>query len=121
MQLSMSISIKPLFNDKITFWGFFLSLLLFMGTFVYLGIVYTHLPPFIPIYNKLPWGYGRLGTRMEIFIPVGLTFAFYICDIALSSYMYTKVPLLSRMLAIINFFSTALTTIFIYKIITLII
>lgn len=116
----MSVSIKGIVNDKITFWGFFWSFLLLSISIIYTILSFSHLPPFIPLYNKLPWGVGRLGTKIEIFIPLGLTLEFFICNLILSAFVYAKVPLLARILAFVMFFVSLFTCIFIFKIITLI-
>ncbi len=31
---------------------------------------YRFLPPFIPIFNQMPWGQERLGKTITIFVPV---------------------------------------------------
>ena len=76
----MSILIKPILADKFTFAGFLLSILLLLGI-RYIIFSYIHLPPFLPLYNKLPWGYERLGEKSDIFIPIILSFAFLIGNI----------------------------------------
>ena len=112
--------IKPLLNDKFTFWGFFISLLAFLTSLIYTAIFYQSLPPFMPLYNKLPWGFARLGTKPEIFIPITITFLFYLGNFFLAMHIYPKSPLLGRILALVNLLVCLLTAIFVWKIITLI-
>ncbi|MBI2622779.1 MAG: hypothetical protein HYW64_01660 [Candidatus Levybacteria bacterium] len=68
----MKVFFSTLRSDRILYVGFLLSVALIILTTVVILFLYRSLPPFIPLYNQLPWGESRLGTKIEIFIPVFL-------------------------------------------------
>lgn len=116
----MKESYKHLMRDRVLSISFVGSLLFLVVSLVYVAISYAHLPPFIPIYNKMPWGYTRLGRTYEIFIPMGLTLIFFVMDIIFSAKMYERSPLLARLVSVVSFFLCLFSCIFIIKIITLV-
>lgn len=96
--------------DKWTFRGFNISLFLTFLTILYILINYTKLPPFVPIFNQLPWGSQRLTSTPGIFIPIVLFGLIFIVNLIFTSFVYPKNPLLARivaattlLVAIINF------------------
>jgi len=116
----MNVSFKKILQDKITLWNFSSSLILLLGSVLYTGVVFFHLPPILPIYNRMPWGYARLGTRIEIFIPIGIACTFFLCNLYLTSVLYNKLPLVARLISIITFILSLCTCIFIIKIINIV-
>lgn len=118
--LFMNVLIKPILQDKITFWGFLISILLIIISIGYSGIFLNALPPYLPLYNKMPWGYGRLGTRFEIFVPIIIVSVFTLGNIFSSAYIYAKIPLLSRLICLVSLFVALLSCIFIIKITSLV-
>lgn len=117
----MNVSIKHILQDKFTFLGFLMSILFVLISVGYILISLNSLPPFLPLYNKLPWGYSRLGDKGEIFIPLGIVMVFLVGNIFTASYIYPKVPLLARLICLVSFFITLFTCIFIIKIISIVI
>lgn len=116
----MKNSFKDLINDKITFVGFTSSLFLWLGTSVFLLFSYATLPPFIPLYNKRPWGYDRLGSKLEISIPVLIMLVLYCINVYICIKFYAKNPLLARLIAIVTICLTLFFSILIGKIIGLV-
>ncbi|MDP3988213.1 MAG: hypothetical protein Q8P80_03660 [Candidatus Levybacteria bacterium] len=96
----MKISIKKIKADKIVFWGFLVSFFLVFINTSYVIFSFSHLPPFIPLFNQMPWGEARLGQRWEIFSPLSIAFTILIGNFILSSIIYTKMPLVSRIISI---------------------
>lgn len=95
------------------------------GLFIIISIAvillsYGQLPPFIPIFNQLPWGERRLGPTLAIFIPVSVAFLILIINMFTSTLTYKKVPLVARMLAAISLLTSILSFLFIVKTITLV-
>lgn len=113
----MSASIRQLREDKIiayaTLTGFVINLI----SIFYILLTYTYLPPLLPIYNHQPWGDERLGQKPELFLPLGLSFFLFICNIILAKNLYEKIPLIARMITITSFIIALITCIFIFKII----
>lgn len=87
-------------QDKITYWGFIISFMFLIGSYAILVLVYNNLPPFLPLYNKMPWGYERIGKKNEIFIYLGLATLFFITNLIVVSNVYRKAALLARFLGI---------------------
>ena len=98
--------------DKIVKWSTLIALTLVFLEIVYILFSYFSLPPFLPIFNQLPWGEERLGARLEIFFPVVITISFFIFNFFLLNQLYEKMPLASRMLSITTLLITILSFIF---------
>lgn len=79
--------------------GFLGAFVLSILTFFYILIAYKNLPPFIPIFNQLPWGEARIGSAITIFIPVLCCSLIIVGNLFLADFIYKKIPLISRMLA----------------------
>lgn len=97
---------KKFFNlitkDTIGKTSFWITILLFVVAVGLVGIFYLSLPPFLPLYNHMPWGYARLGRTYEIFIPLGMTLIFSLTNTYLAVTFRGKEPLLSRFLFVAN-------------------
>lgn len=108
---------KKLLSDKLNAISFWSSLFFFALSLIIVLINFTRFPPFLPLYNKLPWGYARLGHSYEIAIPIGIPIVFTILNIILSQYIYEKSPLLVRFIFLIILLSSLFTCIFVLKLI----
>lgn len=111
----MKTSFKELLKDKINLVSFWASVVFFLATCIIALIAYPHLPPYIPLYNKLAWGYARLGHTYEIVIPITLTLLLSISNILLARYLYEKYTLLARFLFLITCLISLFSCIFILK------
>ena len=85
-------------EDKIIYWGFLLSCLFLFGSFALIAVFYTQLPPFLPLYNKMPWGYDRIGKKIELFIYLALALVFFIINFTATFHTYKKAALLARLI-----------------------
>ncbi len=108
-------------EDKVILAGFSTSFILVIITVVYILFYYSSLPPFIPLFNQLPWGNIRLGTTIMIFIPIALAFFISIINMVISSIIYKKMQVLSRILATTSLLIAFLSFLFILRTISLII
>jgi hypothetical protein len=106
--------------DKIVRYGTILSFILLILHLLYLGIFYFSLPPVIPLFNQLPWGEGRLGTKLEVLIPFGITTIFFVFNYVLLARLYIAMPLVSRMISITTLLVSLLSFIFIVRTLQLI-
>lgn len=111
---------KHIKADKIIKWGIILSSSLLIIETAYILITYSLLPPYLPIYNQMPWGEGRLGSKIEIFLPLLITVVFVCVNIFLIARLYTRMPLASRILCITNLLITVLSCIFVTRTLLLI-
>jgi hypothetical protein len=112
---------KNIKEDKLVSSAFYINIVLLVLTIICIIFFYVKLPPFVPVFNQLPWGDQRLGPTFTIFIPALTAILIFIINIFISAFIYKKIPLLSRMLAIISLLAGILTIIFIIRTITLII
>jgi hypothetical protein len=115
---------KKFFNllssDRIVKWSITFAIFLLVAESIYIGILFFSLPPFLPLFNQMPWGEERLGSRLEIFLPILITMLFFVINIFLLMRLYEKMPLISRMLSITSLLITALSFIFIVRTLQLI-
>jgi len=102
-------------SDKITLRGFFSSFLLGIITIIYILFNYKSLPPFIPIFNQLPWGEQRFTNASGIFITIIIFSFIFIINLIISSIIYSKNPLLARILAATTLLVAIINFIFIVR------
>lgn len=106
--------------DKWTFRGFNTSLVLTFITIIYILINYKSLPPFIPIFNQLPWGTQRLTETPGIFIPIAVFSVIFIMNLIFSSVVYSKNPLIARIVAATTLLIAIMNFLFIIRTILII-
>lgn len=107
--------IKLIKEDKIIKWALYASIAVLLFEVLILIFSYSSLPPFLPLYNQLTWGESRLGTRIEIFLPVMISSSFLLLNFFLLARLYEKMPLVSRILGITTLLITVLSAIFILR------
>ncbi len=112
---------KDIIQDKTIASAVFINIFFIFATTAYILFFYKKLPPLVPIFNQLPWGEQRLGDTLTIFIPVFVALLILSINIPISTIIYNKIPLISRMLSAISLLVGILTFLFIIKTITLII
>lgn len=108
-------------RDKIVRLAMSISCVLFLCELAYIVLFYLRLPPYLPIFNQMPWGSSRLGTRIEIFLPLFITAAFFVFNYMLLTKLYEKTPLVSRILSITTLLITTLSCIFLFQTVQLLI
>ena len=106
---------KHVLADKIIKWGMLCAVVILVSQVLIILAGYFFLPPFIPLFNQLPWGEARLGTRFEIFLPVLITVSFFFLNMVLLTKIYEKVPLLSRILSVTMILTALLSAIFVIR------
>lgn len=111
---------KNIRNDKVFLGSFSLTLVLIIISLIYIILLYNKLPPYIPLFNQLPWGYERLGTTIMIFLPIAAVLVITIGNIILSSIIYEKTQIVSRMLAVTSLLIAFLSFLFTIRTIQLI-
>ena len=116
----MKEAFKQIKSDKIIRWAMTLACLLLLLHALYLAIFYFSLPPVIPLFNQLPWGEARLGSQIEIGLPLIITGIFIIFNYVFLAKMYSTMPLVSRILSITALLGSLLSFIFIVRTLQLI-
>ncbi len=107
-------------RDRVMSGGFFLTFITIFISLIYILINFGSLPPYIPLFNQLPWGDQRLGTSIMIFIPLGVAFFIAACNMLICYFIYKKSQIISRMLAVTNILIAFLSFLFIIRVIVLI-
>ncbi len=113
--------IKNIYADNISGICFSLSSGLIVITLLLILIQYHSLPPLLPLYNKLAWGYARLGGTIEILIPVLIAMLFGSINTYWGLRLQKRIPLLSRFLFITTFAISFFTALFTIKLLLVII
>lgn len=116
----MNVRISTLFSDKIVKQSSIITVLILLVLTGASVFFYFRLPPFIPLYNQLPWGFDRLSDKIGIFIPVVMAFGFSFLNILISAFIYEKMPLIARIVQASSFLIALLTLIFIARTIQLV-
>jgi hypothetical protein len=112
---------KDVKSDKLTYRVFIATLFFILLPLPYILFFYRNLPPYLPVFNQLPWGQPRLASDWAVFIPRIISLCILITNVILSSVLYTKTPLVSRMLAVISFIIAILTLLFVFRTIQIVI
>lgn len=94
----MSISFKHITSDKIFLFSTVGAFFLITISLVIIGLLYTTLPPFLPLFNQMTWGMARIGTKEQIFIPPFIACLTLLINGFLAMSIYEKMPLASRIL-----------------------
>ena len=102
-------------SDKLTFRGFSITFIFILLPLPYILLNYKGLPPFMPIFNQLPWGPPRLSPPWGIFLPSIISFFILIINVIFSSFLYKKTPLISRMLAVTSLLIATLTLLYVIR------
>lgn len=106
---------KSIQQDSVGSWSLWVTSLLF---FIILGgilVLYRSLPPYLPLYNHMPWGYARLGASYEIFVPLVTALFFVLSNTFLAKYLRSSYPLLARFLFAANVSLAFFTLIFFFR------
>lgn len=110
---------KSIFNDKAIVFAFFANAIFIIAAIVFILFFYKSLPPFIPIFNQLPWGEKRLGETITIFIPILVATSILFINLLTSALTYKKTPLFARILIAVSLLTGILSFLFVAKTIIL--
>ncbi len=108
---------KILRKDTVLQWSFWITIVIAVVTTLVIGISYQTLPPFIPLYNHMPWGYARLGKTYELFLLPALILGICCINSLLGIKMLSKNTLLARFLFVTMVSVAFLTLIFVVRVI----
>lgn len=112
----MNAYFKKAANDKIIKYGNGFSFFFLIIGLLYTLLVYRSLPPYLPVFNQMPWGELRLGERPLIFLPLALAWGISLVNTFFSSQLYDEMPLLSRMVTITTLLISIITFIFLFRV-----
>lgn len=111
----MNAFFEDLKEDKLLERGFLLNFFVILICFFYILLYFGNLPPFIPLFNQMPWGDQRIVKTVWIFMMPILAFLIFAINLTLSSISYKKNPLISRLFSITSFLVSVLILIFIIR------
>jgi len=111
----MNVHIRQLFLDKITTIVFMGSVFFLFAPSLLIIFTYRHLPPFIPLYNQLPWGDGRIAAKHLLFLPLLLAMFTSVTNVIFAGMLYKKMPLMARILLATTMLITFFTFLFIFR------
>lgn len=112
---------KNISQDKIFLLGCGGTVILLFMSVVLSGFFYGKLPPFLPLFNQMSWGVARLGTKEELFIPIIIAGITLLVNMILATVIYSKMPLISRMLCITSLLISLFVLLFTLRTIQIII
>lgn len=98
--------------------GLFSGAVIFIN-FLLIALYYSSLPPFIPLFNQMPWGEERITKTVWIFLIPLFALIILIMNLLFGNYIYKKIPLIARLCAMTSFLIAVLALIFIIRTISL--
>lgn len=107
-------------SDKSIYFGFLFGALCTFGMVAAATLFYGKLPPYIPLFHQMPWGEARLGTRSELFLPIGIVGAVFLGNLFLAHFLHRHIPLVSRILSLTGSLIAFLGLLFIIRTLLLI-
>jgi hypothetical protein len=116
----MNDLIKNLSHDRTIWWSTLIAVILLLLCIILVAIFYGSLPPFIPLFNQLPWGTERLSSKTSLLLPVLVAFIIVACNSILTKYIYERMSITARMLAVTTLLLSVLVFIFVIRIIQII-
>lgn len=108
---------KLLRRDSVLVWSFWATLVCVVLMIAAILVSYTNLPPFVPLYNHMPWGFARLGRVYELFILPILILILCATNTTLGLRLLGKNTLLARFLFLTMVSLAVFTFIFIMRLI----
>lgn len=106
---------KNLNQDKLLKRGYILNSFVILLNFFYILLYFGNLPPFIPLYNQLPWGEQRITETIWIFMMPVLALLIFSINLIASSTFYKKNPLIARLFSVTSFMISVLIFLFIVR------
>lgn len=106
---------KEVKEDKILLRGSIFSGTLILISLVCIVIYYNSLPPLIPIFNQMPWGEERIAKNIFIFLVPLIAFLVFVANLIFATYVYKKIPLISRLFSMTSLLASILTLLFIIR------
>jgi len=107
-------------QDRIIFGGIIFTYIFIILSLTFIFINYNILPPYIPLFNQLPWGQERLAPELLIFIPVVFAIGVNIINTIFSLVIYSKSQIIARMLSVASSLISLLAFLFLLRTILII-
>lgn len=111
----MNAFFKDLREDKFLYRMSILNSLVISISLLYVILYFRLLPPFIPIFNQMPWGEQRIAQTVWIFMMPLLAFLILAVNLIMSAAFYKKNPLISRLFSATSFLVSVLSFLFVIR------
>ena len=98
MQIFMRENFRHIYSDKFVRVCVLLSCLFLLLLIIIIILSAGKLPPYIPLFNSMPWGEDRLFSSKSIFFLPAIFFGIFICNVVLATTLYKRYALISRIL-----------------------
>lgn len=99
----MREKLNRLFLDKLIKLSIALSIGIFFIEMILVFVFFPRFSPYIPFFNSMPWGEKRLADSTIIIVLLFVFFVVIIINTILSTLLYGKYLLISRILSITSF------------------
>lgn len=111
----MNVLFKDLRQDKLLERGYLLTFSLITLSLFYTLLYIRELPPFIPIFNQMPWGEQRIAPTFWIFLIPLFSIVVSLGNLIFSSSVYKKNVLIARLFCVTSFLFSVLSFLFIVR------
>lgn len=91
------------FKDNMIKYSIFISLILFLLNLIFVMLLYSKFPPYVPFFNSMPWGEERLVSSYAMPILSGLFLFTILLNGVIGIFLYENYPLIARLLSIASF------------------
>lgn len=111
----MNALFKNIKQDKLLERGFLLNFILILLSIIYILLYLKSLPPFIPIFDQMPWGDQRIAQTIWLFLIPLLSFSVFAVNLTFSSFIYKRNVLVARLFSVTSFLFSILSFLFIVR------
>lgn len=116
----MNVFIKRMTSDSIIFATLSGSIICTVLTVILWIFFYPSLPPYLPLFNQMPWGVTRLGTKNQLGIPLSVSFITTIINMVFVFFVYEKTALIARIVSMTSFLVSLFVLLFTIRLIQII-
>lgn len=103
---------------RLATWGVIGQAIISAGALVW---YWRRLPPAVPVWYSMPWGSDRLAPPWFLLLPVAASAVIYVANSVLVARTANAYPMFVRILFMTSFLVSVLGTIFVLRVITLVI
>ncbi len=96
----MNVYFKQIKADRILSISTIATLFFTFVNIVSVITLYQQLPHVLPLFNQMPWGEERLGTKEQLFIPIVFAVGIFCLNLFISMHIYKAIPLVARILSV---------------------
>ncbi len=107
-------------QEKINHHLFRWNIILIIFQIILLTLKFTYLPEKVPLYYSLPWGESQLASAASLFLLPTFSIIILLINNLIATFFLKTIPLLSRLLTTFSLLFALLSSISLFRIISLI-